>query len=176
MSNTVSAIAIALTAGASLGAALPDPSGGAWLLLPLAAPALCLLLARRAGLRRISVLVWVALLAAFITAERVRGQRDAPLAPAWEGASQLIVQVEEGARPAAEEHTIVVRLRSRRTAAGWEPAGGRWVIPRHNSNWLPAEGDWLQLTATASPPSLRLHELGFDPTSFARSRGLSGTL
>ncbi len=176
MSNAVSAIAIALTAGASLGAALPDPSGGAWLLLPVAAPALCLLLARRAGLRRISVLVWVALLAAFVTAERVRGQRDAPLVPAWEGASQLIVQVEEGARPAAEEHTIVVRLRSRRTATGWEPAGGRWVIPRHTSNWLPAEGDWLQLTATASPPSLRLHELGFDPASFARSRGLSGTL
>ena len=176
MSNSISAIAIALIAGASLGAALPDPSGGAWLLLPLLAPALCLLLARRAGLRRIVVLVWVALLAAYVTAERVRNQRDAPLAPVWEGASQLIVQVEEGARPAAEEHTIVVRLRSRRTATGWQPAGGRWVIPRHNSNWLPAEGDWLQLTATASPPALRLHELGFDPASFARSRGLSGTL
>jgi competence protein ComEC len=122
------------------------------------------------------VLVWVALLAAYVTAERVRNQRDAPLAPVWEGASQLIVQVEEGARPAAVEHTIVVRLRSRRTSTGWQPAGGRWVIPRHTSSWLPAEGDWLQLTATASPPALRLHELGFDPASFARSRGLSGTL
>ena len=121
MSNAVSAIAIALIAGASLGAALPDPAGGAWLLLPLLAPALCLLLARRMGLRRIVVLVWVALLAAFVTAERVRSQRDAPLAPVWESASQLIVQVEEGARPAAVEHTIVVRLRSRRTATGWQP-------------------------------------------------------
>ena len=34
----------------------------------------------------------------------------------------------------------------------------------------------MQLRATASPPSLRLHELGFDPLAFARSRGLSGTL
>ena len=176
MSNAISAIAIALILGAGLGATLPDPAGGAWLMLPLAAPALCLLLARRAGLRRLIVLAWIALLAAFVTAERVRYQRDVPLSPTWEGASQLIVQVEEGARPAAEEHTIVVRLRSRRTAAGWQPAGGRWVIPRHESSWMPAEGDWLQLTATASPPAIRLHELGFDPASFARSRGLSGTL
>lgn len=176
MSDTISTVAIALSIGAAAGALLPDPAGGLWLLLPLATPPLCLLFARRSGLQRLVILVWMAMLAAYVTAGQVRSVRDRPLEPAWEGTSRVIVQVEEGARPAAEEHAIVVRLHARQTAEGWQPAAGRWIIPKHRARWFPAHGDWLQLSASSAPPSMRLHELGFDPSSFARSRGLSGTL
>ena len=176
MSDTISSLAIALCLGAALGAALPDPAGGLWLLLPLATPPFCLLFARRAGLRRMLLLAWMAMLAAFVTASQVRESRDGRFEPSWADASALIVQVEEGARPATEEHTIVVRLHARKTSEGWQPAAGRWIIPRHRAAWFPVTGDWLQLTATSAPPAMRLHELGFDPESFARARGLSGTL